>query len=65
LIRAAATNMDIEEREAQYQEIQRLLSQEAVSIPLYQMIDAVGTTERLVWSPPQDGFFWLANATLN
>jgi peptide/nickel transport system substrate-binding protein len=65
LIREAAVNMDPVEREAQYQEIQRLLHQEAVTIPLYQMIDAVGMTDRLVWSPPQDGFFWMANATLN
>lgn len=65
LIRAAAVNMDQGEREAQYQEIQRLMYEEAVSIPLYQMIDAVGLNERLNWSPPQDGFFWLANATLD
>ncbi len=65
LIRAAAVNMDLEEREAQYQEIQRLLLQEAVTLPLYQMIDAVGTSDRLNWSPPQDGFFWMGNATLD
>jgi peptide/nickel transport system substrate-binding protein len=64
LIRAAAENMDPVEREAQYQEIDRLVYGEAVSIPLYQMIDAVGTTDRLNWSPPQDGFFWMANATI-
>ena len=65
LIRAAAVNMDPEERAAQYQEIQRLTYQEAVTIPLYQMVDAVGTTDRLNWSPPQDGFFWMATATLD
>lgn len=65
LIRAAATNMDPDERAAQYQQIQRLTYQEAVSIPLYQMIDAVGTSDRLNWAPPQDGFFWMANARLN
>lgn len=64
LIRAAAVNMNAAEREVQYQEIQRLTYDQAVSIPLYQMIDAVGTSDRLAWSPPQDGFFWLANATL-
>jgi peptide/nickel transport system substrate-binding protein len=64
LIRAAAVNMNAVEREAQYQQIARLIYQEAVFLPLYQMIDAVGTTERLVWSPPQDGFFWMGNATL-
>lgn len=64
LIRAAAVNMDPVEREAQYREIVRLTYGESVSLPLYQMIDAVGTSERLVWSPPQDGFFWMANAKL-
>jgi peptide/nickel transport system substrate-binding protein len=64
LIRAAAENMNPVEREAQYREIDRLVYGEAVSIPLYQMIDAVGMTDRLNWSPPQDGFFWMANATI-
>ncbi len=65
LIRAAAVNMDPEEREAQYQEIQRLTYEQAVSIPLYQMVDAVGINDALNWSPPQDGFFWMATATLD
>lgn len=65
LINAAAVNMNQEEREAQYQEIDRLTREETISIPLYQMIDAVGTTERFNWTPPQDGFFWLGNATLD
>jgi peptide/nickel transport system substrate-binding protein len=64
LIRAAAVNMDPAEREAEYKQIARLIYDEAVFLPLYQMIDAVGTSDRLVWSPPQDGFFWLGNATL-
>ena len=64
LIRAAAENMDPVAREAQYRQIARIIYDEAVFLPLYQMIDAVGTTERLVWSPPQDGFFWMGNATL-
>ncbi|MDA0700204.1 MAG: ABC transporter substrate-binding protein [bacterium] len=64
LIRAAAQNMNAAERAVQYMEIARLIYDEAVFLPLYQMIDAVGTSERLVWSPPQDGFFWMGNAKL-
>ena len=64
LIRAAAENMNATEREAQYQQIAQIIYDEAVFLPLYQMIDAVGTSDRLVWSPPQDGFFWMGNATL-
>ncbi len=65
LVRAAAVNMNIEERAAQYQETQRLLNEEVISVPLYQMIDALGMSDKLQWSPPQDGFLWLGNATLN
>lgn len=64
LIRAAAVNMNVAEREAQYKEIAKAIYDNAVFLPLYQMVDAVGVSDRLVWSPPQDGFFWLANATL-
>jgi peptide/nickel transport system substrate-binding protein len=64
LIRAAAVNMNAEERAAQYMEIASIIYDEAVFLPLYQMIDAVGTSDRLVWSPPQDGFFWMGNASL-
>lgn len=64
LIRAAAVNMNVAEREAQYQQIAKMLYDNAVTLPLYQMVDAVGMSDRLDWAPPQDGFFWLANATL-
>jgi ABC-type transport system substrate-binding protein len=57
-------NMNAEERAAQYMEIASIIYDEAVFLPLYQMIDAVGTSDRLVWSPPQDGFFWMGNASL-
>jgi peptide/nickel transport system substrate-binding protein len=64
LIHAASVNMNRAEREAQYKQIAKTIYEEAVFLPLYQMIDAVGTADRLDWSPPQDGFFWLANAKL-
>lgn len=65
LVRAAAVNMNLEEREQQYRRIDQLTREAAISIPLYQMIDAIAQTDRVNWAPPQDGFFWLANATLD
>ncbi len=65
LIREAAVNMDTETRAAQYQEITNITLDQAVTIPLYQMKDAVGKSTSLNWSPPLDGFLWMGNATLD
>jgi peptide/nickel transport system substrate-binding protein len=65
LIRAAAVNMDPEARAEQYLEITNIKLEEAVSIPLYQMKDAIGKTDALDWDPPLDGFLWMGNAVLN
>lgn len=65
LIRAAAVNMDPVERDAQYQEIARLVYDNAVSVPLYQLRDAIGKSNALDWSAPLDGFLWMGNATLD
>ncbi|MEM6428722.1 MAG: ABC transporter substrate-binding protein [Deinococcota bacterium] len=64
LVRAAAVNMDPEVRAEQYVEITSTVLEEAVSIPLYQMKDAIGKTESLEWDPPLDGFLWMGNAVL-
>lgn len=65
LVRAAAVNMDTDSRAEQYIEITNLILEDAVSIPLYQMKDAIGKNEALEWDPPLDGFLWMGNATLN
>lgn len=65
LIREAAVNMDPAERDAQYQEIARIVYDNAVSVPLYQLRDAIGKTSNLDWNAPLDGFLWMGNATLD
>ena len=64
LVRAAAVNMNPEERATQYEEISNLIYDNAVSIPLYQMADAVGKSTNLEWDAPLDGFLWMGNAEL-
>ena len=65
LIREAAVNMDPVERDAQYQEIARIIYDNAVSIPLYQLRDAIGKNTALDWNAPLDGFLWMGNAELD
>jgi peptide/nickel transport system substrate-binding protein len=65
LIRAAAVEMNPERRREMYIELQEILLEAAVSIPLYQMRDALGINERINWNPPLDEFLWMGNATFN
>lgn len=65
LIRAAAVEMDPVRRREMYVELQEILIDAAVSIPLYQMRDALGISERINWNPPLDEFLWMGNATFN
>ena len=65
LIREAAVNMDPDERAAQYQEIARIVYDNAVSVPLYQLRDAIGKSSALDWNAPLDGFLWMGNAELD
>ncbi len=65
LIREAAVNMDPDARAAQYEEISNLIYDAAVSIPLYQMKDAIGKADNLAWDAPLDGFLWMGDAVLD
>ncbi len=65
LIREAAVNMDPDERAEQYQEIVRIVYDNAVSVPLYQLRDAIGKSSALDWNAPLDGFLWMGNAELD
>jgi peptide/nickel transport system substrate-binding protein len=64
LIREAAVNMDPGDRAAQYEEIANIVYDEAVTIPLYQVKDAIGKNQALDWQAPLDGFLWMGNAEL-
>jgi hypothetical protein len=36
-----------------------------VSVPLYQLRDAIGKSTALDWNAPLDGFLWMGNAELD
>ncbi len=65
LIRAAAVNMNPDERAKQYQRIQELMIQDPVMVPLYQQYDMFGMNKKLNWKPSLDGFLWFGNAKLS
>ncbi|MCW5849484.1 MAG: hypothetical protein KIT87_05350 [Anaerolineae bacterium] len=64
LIRAAAANMNPEDRKKQYIRIQELFNEDPVMVPLYQQYDMFGISKKLQWKPPLDGFLWFGNAKL-
>jgi peptide/nickel transport system substrate-binding protein len=66
LIRAAAENMNIEDRAAQYQEIQRLLLAEngGPYVFLYRMSDTIGRNDRVSFTPAPDGFLWFGQSSV-
>jgi peptide/nickel transport system substrate-binding protein len=63
LIRAAATEMDPEERRAMYVRLQELHLEDLPYIYLYLMKGAMGINDRLQWSMPTDNFLWMGDAT--
>jgi peptide/nickel transport system substrate-binding protein len=66
LIRAAAENMDIEDRAAQYEQIQELLLAEngGPYVFLYRMADTIGRSDRVSYAPAPDGFLWFGQASV-
>ena len=66
LARAAAVNMDPEERAAQYRRIQELILAEngGPSLVLYQMRDAAARSANLTYQHAPDGWLWFGKATL-
>ncbi len=64
LINKAATEMVVEKRKQFYYKIQEIVASDRPVLPLYQMMDTVGMSKRLVWAPAPDGFVWLGNASV-
>ncbi len=66
LIRAAAVNMDAEERCQQYMEVQQLMAAAngGPFLALYQMNDTIGRGSHLEFTPAPDGFLWFGEATV-
>jgi peptide/nickel transport system substrate-binding protein len=66
LIRAAAVNMNVEERAAQYERIQELLLVEngGPYVFLYRMSDTIGRSNRISFQPAPDGFLWFGRASV-
>ena len=66
LIRAAAVNMNAEERCAQYVELQGLLraANGGPYVHLYQMADTMGLNKRVTFTPSPDGFLWFGEVVV-
>ncbi|GAB4431480.1 MAG: ABC transporter substrate-binding protein [Chloroflexi bacterium OHK40] len=66
LIRAAAVNMNPEERAEQYIQIQNLLLAEngGPYVFLYQLKDTIGRSSRVSFTPAPDGFLWFGAAAV-
>lgn len=66
LIRAAAENMNTEERAEQYVRIQELFLAEngGPYVFLYRMADTIGRSDRVTYSPAPDGFLWFGRASV-
>ena len=67
LARAAAVNMNPEERAAQYQRIQELILAEngGPLLTLYQMNDAMGRQANVRYQHAPDGWLWFGNTRLD
>lgn len=59
LFNAAETNMDFEEREKQYQEMQEIIAEERPDIYLYQFDAIYGVNDRLSFKPRLDSMFYV------
>jgi len=57
LLEAAALNMDVEEREAQYQEAQQILAEDLGIVYLFQLQGRYGVNERLDYTPRLDELY--------
>jgi peptide/nickel transport system substrate-binding protein len=66
LARAAAVNMDPEERAVQYQRIQELILAEngGPLLTLYQMNDTMGRRANVVYQHAPDGWLWFGDARI-
>lgn len=62
LIAQAAQEMVVEKRKQLYYKIQEIVAEDRPYVFLYQMMDTVGMSRRLEWTPAPDGFVWLGKA---
>jgi peptide/nickel transport system substrate-binding protein len=62
LIGQAAQEMVAEKRKQLYYKIQEIVVEDRPYVFLYQMMDTVGMSRRLEWTPAPDGFVWLGGA---
>ncbi|MFS8542336.1 MAG: ABC transporter substrate-binding protein [Limnochordales bacterium] len=64
LIFVAASSMDQDERFEAYQEIQRILHEEAYFVPLWTGNDIYGLSNRVDWTPWRNQLIWLGDAKI-
>ncbi|WP_078392501.1 ABC transporter substrate-binding protein [Shouchella patagoniensis] len=65
LLEDAAYNMDEEEREAQYQEVQQILAEERGAVYLFQLQGRYGVNDRLDYTPRLDELYYVNDITLS
>jgi len=62
-IQAAQTTVDREELDRQFQEIERILHEQAAFVFLFQYIDVYGADANLNWQPRSDEIMFMTNAS--
>nr|WP_204438781.1 ABC transporter substrate-binding protein [Amphibacillus cookii] len=65
LLQSALVNMDPEDRESQYQQVQQIFAEERPSIYLFQMEGIYGVNDRLDYSPREDEMFIVEEISLD
>ncbi len=65
LVLAAAQNMDLEEREKQYQKIAEWIAEERLMIHLFQLDTIYGVDESVIWEPRVDEMIWVYDISLD
>lgn len=62
LVEAASVNLDPEERAAQLSEASHILTDDHAAIFLYQLVNRVGISNSVDWSPRADENYWMFEA---
>lgn len=63
LVEAASVNLDPEERAAQLSEASHILTDDRAAIFLYQLVNRVGISNSVDWSPRADENYWMFEAS--
>jgi len=65
LLEKAESNMDLEERQEQYQEVQEIVAEELPYVYLYQLKDSYGVNNRIDFEPSLDEMIYIPDVNKN